>query len=240
MTHLVHFHVNPRRFGVWAAQRGLSGRGEFDPHHAMHVLLSALFGKGALQPYRLFQQRMGPWSVYAHSRMGAKALRETAGLVGTPEMLSVVSLASMRDKPLPEAVEAGRRTGFEIRVSPTTRADGRERDAWVARMQQAAPAGDGEVLERPALTREEAYGEWFARRLGGAAELETVRMTAFRQASMFRSGKRFKAPEVVLQGTLRVKDPEAFRAKYEAGIGRGKAYGFGLLLLRPADPERPF
>jgi CRISPR system Cascade subunit CasE len=239
MTHLVHFHINQRAFGVWAARRGLSGRGEFDPHHAMHVLLSALCGKGALQPYRLFQQRFGPWSVYGHSAMSAEELIRTAELVGTPEMLSVISLAEMRGKPLPTQIEPGRRIGFEIRLSPTTRADGREQDVWVSRMKQAAPA-DGELLERPALTREEAYGEWFARRLGGAAELEVVRMTAFRQASMVRSGNRFTAPEIVLQGTLRVTDPEAFRALHEGGIGRGKAYGFGLLLLRPADPERPF
>lgn len=239
MTHLVHFHLNQRAFGVWAARRGLSGRGEFDPHHALHVLLSALFGKGAFQPYRLFQQRFGPWSVYGHSALSAEALRETAELVGTPEMLSVISLGEMRGKPLPEAVGAGRRIGFEIRLSPTTRADGREQDAWVTRMKQAAPA-DGELLERPVLSREEAYGAWFARRLAGAADLEVVRMTAFCQASMLRSGQRFTAPEVVLQGTLRVTDPAAFRALHEGGIGRGKAYGFGLLLLRPADPERPF
>jgi CRISPR system Cascade subunit CasE len=239
MSHLVHFHVNQRAFGVWAAKRGLSGRGEFDAHHAMHVLLSALFGKGMLQPYRLFQQRMGPWSVYGHSAMSAEELAKNAELVGTPEMLSVIELGDMRGKRLPAEVEAGRRIGFEIRLSPTTRADGREQDAWVSRMKQAAPA-DGELLERPALTREEAYGAWFARRLAGAAELEVVRMTAFRQASMLRSGKRFTAPETVLQGTLRVTDPDAFRTLYENGIGRGKAYGFGLLLLRPADPEQPF
>lgn len=239
MSHLVHFHVNQRAFGVWAAKRGLSGRGEFDPHHAMHVLLCALFGKGALQPYRLFQQRMGPWSVYGHSAMSAEELAKNAELVGTPEMLSVIDLGDMRGKPLPAEIEAGRRIGFEIRLSPTTRADGREQDAWVSRMKQASPA-DGELLERPALSREEVYQDWFARRLAGAAELEVVRMTAFRQASMLRSGKRFTAPETVLQGTLRVTDPDAFRTLYENGIGRGKAYGFGLLLLRPADPEQPF
>lgn len=239
MTHLVHFHLNQRAFGVWAARRGLSGRGDFDPHHAMHVLLSAQFGKGMLQPYRLFQQRFGPWSVYGHSAMSAEELIRTAELVGTPEMLAVISLAEMRSKPLPAQIEWGRRIGFEIRLSPTVRADGREQDAWV--FEQKRPArGDGELLERPAPPREEVYGAWFARRLTGAAELEGVRMTAFRQASMLRSGNRFTAPEVVLQGTLRVTDPAAFRALHEGGIGRGKAYGFGLLLLRPADPERPF
>jgi CRISPR system Cascade subunit CasE len=238
MSHLVHFHVDQRAFGVWAAKRGLSGRGEFDPHHAMHVLLSALFGKGVFQPYRLFQQRMGPWSVYGHSALSAQALRDTAELVGTPEMLSVISVRDLQGKRLPERVEAGRRIGFEIRLSPTIRAEGREQDVWVYQAKRPIP-GDGELMERP-VTREEVYQDWFAKRLTGAAELETVRMTAFRQSSMLRSGKRFTAPETVLQGTLRVTDPEAFRTLYEGGIGRGKAYGFGLLLLRPADPERPF
>lgn len=54
-------------------------------------------------------------------------------------------------------------------------------------------------------------------------------MTAFRQASMLRSGQRFTAPEVVLQGTLRVTDPAAFRALHE-----GDRPGEGLRVRPPA------
>jgi CRISPR system Cascade subunit CasE len=39
---------------------------------------------------------------------------------------------------------------------------------------------------------------------------------------------------VVFEGRLRVTDAEAFRRALAAGIGSGKAFGFGLLSVAPA------
>jgi len=36
----------------------------------------------------------------------------------------------------------------------------------------------------------------------------------------------------LIGGTLSVRDPEAFAAALAAGVGRHKAFGFGMLLLR--------
>lgn len=237
MTHLVHIQMNSRKFGTWAAQRGLSDRRGFDPHNAMHVLLSALFGKGALQPYRLFQPDTGPWSVYGHSAMSAEELSETARLVGTPDMLEVIDLESLRGKPLPEQVPEGRRIGFDIRLFPVMRrGEDQVRDAYAAlRERQLRDGGD---MGGGVLSREKVYREWFAERMGGAAELETFRMTAFSMSRMVRSGKAFTGPDLVAQGTLRVTGPERFRPLLHEGVGRARAYGFGLMLLRPADPEQ--
>ena len=42
-------------------------------------------------------------------------------------------------------------------------------------------------------------------------------------------------PDATLNGTLRINDPNEFRTKLRTGIGRHKAYGYGMLLLRPPD-----
>ena len=40
----------------------------------------------------------------------------------------------------------------------------------------------------------------------------------------------------MLYGELEVTDPEAFNRLLATGIGRDKAYGYGMLLLRPPRP----
>ena len=50
--HLIHVPLDMRKFNRWAGNRGLIRNGSFDAGYAFHVLLSAMFGKGVLQPFR--------------------------------------------------------------------------------------------------------------------------------------------------------------------------------------------
>ncbi|MEE8524028.1 MAG: type I-E CRISPR-associated protein Cas6/Cse3/CasE [Thermoanaerobaculia bacterium] len=40
-------------------------------------------------------------------------------------------------------------------------------------------------------------------------------------------------PDALLTGTLEVTDPDAFATLLARGVGRHRAFGFGMLLLRP-------
>ena len=83
---------------------------------------------------------------------------------------------------------------------------------------------------------ERAYAAWLARRLGDAADIELCRLTRFSPEDGRRGRQRMpRGPSAVLQGTLRIRSGEAFRRLVQAGIGRHKAYGYGMLLLRPAE-----
>lgn len=104
--------------------------------------------------------------------------------------------------------------------------------------------------------RERCYGEWLQREMLGvtatgdarpqrmpAADLEgSVRLAEFRQDPFHRSptkrsrdgGMGPKRPNAVLEGTLRVTDSDAFTSLLARGIGRHRAYGFGMLLVRRA------
>jgi CRISPR system Cascade subunit CasE len=42
-----------------------------------------------------------------------------------------------------------------------------------------------------------------------------------------------EGPDAVLEGVLEVVDGEAFAALLRRGVGRHRAFGFGMLLLRP-------
>ena len=43
-----------------------------------------------------------------------------------------------------------------------------------------------------------------------------------------------RRPDVTFRGTLQVTDPDRFHALLARGVGRHRAFGFGMLLLRPA------
>ena len=83
--------------------------------------------------------------------------------------------------------------------------------------------------------RERAYIGWFGERCGEAVRVERCRLAAFRRTRTNRGdGLGPNGPDVTLQGDLAVADPEAFTRLLRRGVGHHKAYGYGMLLLRPA------
>jgi CRISPR system Cascade subunit CasE len=133
----------------------------------------------------------------------------------------------------------------------------RERDAFLVAV-DAEPLPRG---ERPEIIREEVYRHWLASRLNVAANLEpgSCRLVQLNRALLLRprqadreadrtqrrdlvrigllksavKGEQGGSPDATLQGTLTVADPKAFAALLARGIGRHRAFGFGMLLLHP-------
>lgn len=162
----------------------------------------------------------------------------------------------IRSKELPLPFTTGRRLAFETRVCPivrTRRSDGtqqRELDVFVHHAFGMADEARPE--------REPVYRAWLTDRLAAAGcRLLTARMTSFRLGPLVRRrhaspsertrtedgpARRLLAvdrgaarrPEVVFDGVLEVTDPETFASGLARGIGRHRAFGFGMLLLRPA------
>ena len=239
MTQLIHFPVDAAAFGRWSGRRALTIGGAFDPGHACHVLLSALFGKAAFQPFRLFAPQRGDWSIYGVSQQSLEELQATANMVAPPEMLGILDMVGARSKTLPESFAQGLRIGFDITMSPTRRKGSSERDAFTCEALHRFPESpDG--MRNAGIGREDVYRKWFAEKILGAADLEIFRMVSYQRRVMIRSGSKVHGPEAIFQGTLRVLDPVAFGAIVHAGLGRGRAYGYGLMLLRPADAKVSF
>ncbi|GAJ28392.1 type I-E CRISPR-associated protein Cas6/Cse3/CasE [Acidomonas methanolica] len=109
------------------------------------------------------------------------------------------------------------------------------------------------IAELP--SREEVYREWLDARIGGAARLQAVRLASLSDARLWRKGEPGEGVaarmhghararrgsrsvigrrEAVFEGTLRVADRMAFAALLARGVGRHRAFGFGMLLLRSA------
>ena len=238
--HLIHLPVPPRAFAEWARGRGFGPRGTQDDGMVLHILLSALFGKGRLQPFRLFTPDRGEGSLYAYADQATSELVETARMVGTPEMLAAVALDRMRAKPMPEP-HTGQRLGFDLRFRPVRRlTEGgrvRERDAFVAEACRDHPQ-DPQGMTTAGRDREAVYRDWLAERLIGA-ELETAKLVRFQRLRVLRNGRALEGPDATMHGTLTVTDPATFSTALASGIGRHRAYGFGMLLLRPVGAPVP-
>lgn len=240
---LMHLQPDPRRLAIWAARHRLLNRSG-DLGYAFHGLLQAAFGDGAPGVYRYLDTDQG---LLGYTGMQREELMQAAALA-PPDVAAALGLGTtlsrcgLSVRPFPTTWNAGRVLGFECRVWPVIReaATRHERDAFLVAVEKS----DGAELDR-----EQVYSSWLqahvARRTG--AEIMHVQMTAFRLLDVMRktqkgsgsAGAERRArivcgPDVLLTGHLRVTEPEGFAALLRRGIGRHRAFGFGMLLLKPA------
>ncbi len=251
-TYFHHALLSMPKFNRWAGERGLIRRGSFDEGYALHILLSTMFGKAVLQPFRLFaSERRRMAALYAYADIDAQALSHIAEAVAPPDCVAVVDPKKFRSKPMPDEFEPAQRLGFDIRLRPVRRlgqdvtdpqagrvlSKGREVDAFRLEVIRSFPQGwadPGKAAAQNGVTRQTVYTTWLAERLEGAASVEDCNVAAFRRSHAIRGTERApEGPDVTLHGTLSVSNPEVFAQVLRNGVGRHKAYGFGMLLLRP-------
>lgn len=243
--HMVSLPLALEPFRRWMATRGLAA----DEGRALHHLLSESFGKGVLQPFRLMvgkDKRQA--TLYAYAQADEAALRQTAAETGTPDALALLALSDLRTKPMPEAWKEGRRFAFDVRVRPVRRLlkpleeagggsakpfrKGAEVDAFLVAALRNATDGEAGAPDEP-MTRESVYRAWLAERLAGAARLEAASLARMERTRIART-KITEGPDAVFHGELTVTDGDAFARLLARGVGRHTAYGYGMLLLRPA------
>lgn len=226
---------------AFAKRRGLK-TWELDQGYAAHCALKELFGDDAPQPFALEKPTGAIQPVLGYGPADAARLREGAQLKADPWLWeNLVDWENLAAKPMPSSWRDGQRVDFTVRATPVLRAgkthtkvrEGAEVDAFLMRCWER----EGEPVNR-----EEVYAEWFnglLARLGGA-RAETLKVESFQLDRLSRRHhaedrrKTVKGrPDVTFTGTLAVTDPGAFRALLARGVGRHRAFGFGMLLLRP-------
>ena len=240
---MIRAAVSVRDFQRWMGQRRLQ-----DSDHAMHCLLTEGFGPDAApKPFRLILPRGGSEGIlYGYGQADAAALRERAALYADPLQNRIIPAELLKSKAMPAAWQAGQRLGFEVRIRPVVRrrdfnadrpAKAKEWDAFQWEAKQYPPD------EMP-YSREEVYRDWLKAELAGinkeklefgGAELESASLRSFQRTRAARKlrARPSEGPDVVMQGNLVITDPARFAALLARGVGRHRAYGYGMLLLRP-------
>lgn len=233
---LLRLQPDAKALAVWATRHGvLSPDGDYG--YALHGLLSAAFGEQAPKPFRYIGNKQG---LLAYTLENLEALQLHASLAA-PDVARALGLDALDARPFPSAWKEGQALGFEVRVRPVFRGhDGRERDAFLHAV-SAIPAAEGDGIAQRAVI----YSDWLAKQFAvdeaaqiNQAQMEQFRLTrVLRKASAGENGKRkplgVTGPDTVFKGQLQVGNPEAFARLLARGVGRHRAFGFGMLLLKP-------
>ena len=239
--YLLHTQPDPQRLAAWAARHQLLDR-QGDLGYALHALLHAAFGEHAPQPFRYLNAEQG---LLAYTSLGPAELAQCAALA-EPDVAAALGLGptlhhtGLNARPFPTQWAHGHALGFEVRVRPIIRQakTGRERDAFLAAVEKA----DGGELDRGTV-----YVQWLREYLArqGGAELVSANVSRYQLLGVTRKTQKsntenqrsshlVSGPDTILEGQLRVTDSQAFAHLLTRGVGRHRAFGFGLLLLRSA------
>ncbi|MFH0933631.1 MAG: type I-E CRISPR-associated protein Cas6/Cse3/CasE [Pseudomonadota bacterium] len=221
----------------FAHRQGHGRLADDDFGYAAHAWLVATLGKLAPKPFRLLENRQG-LRMLGYTDQPIDALRDHAQTFAEPGALNVCEWSAAAGKSMPTAWQSGRRFGFEVRACPVSRAE-RERDVYLVALSRAQDAG-AEQLSRP-----QVYSEWLARQLSkeGAAQtnpaainvigFRRVRSQRLSRASEGAKRRAVERPDALFAGELTVENPDAFSGLLARGVGRHRAFGYGMLLLRP-------
>lgn len=237
---MIRAEININHFHRWMGNKRLA-----DPDHAMHCLLTECFGETAPKPFRLItpdyrknnRDKEPVGLLYGYGTADAGDMKETAEIHADPLQCKAIPLSKLESKPVALNWKTGKRLGFEVRIHPTRRVkrpvgnNGKSHMAeYDAFMMQALDS------RRETRKREDVYQDWLSERLqrNGGALMEFARLKSFRRVRSLRKrqARYIEGPDALMQGTLAVGDPAAFTELLKQGIGRHRAYGYGMLLLK--------
>ena len=237
--HMIDLRLSPEKL-VAHAQAGNHNRlYDEDLGYAAHAWLMAAFGEQAPSCFRLTEPRHGELRLLGYGPADAGAMQAQAETYATPQAYAVCDWSTIASKSLTHvALSAGKPLGFEIRICPVRRSDRGERDAYLSAVEATSEEGSPD--------RAQVYAQWLQDRLSGVAELDSsaTEMTRFRLISAWRrrhdgrgragKGQRLIRPDAIMRGRFAITDETNFRSLLARGLGRHRAFGFGMLLLRPA------
>lgn len=208
-----------------------------DLGYGIHAWLAAAFGDMAPRPWRLFHGRGRPPRVLGYARHDATELRKRIQEFADPSVSAVCPRDGIASRLMPNWRE-GWRLAFEVQACPVGRKSGSglEKDIFLIRADH----------EYGPLDRETVYCQWIRGQLerDEALTVGTVRVAGFRMVRVTRQsqgapgerkGKSLIRPQVLFRGDLTIRNPDAFNTVLARGVGRHRAFGYGMILLRPAS-----
>ncbi len=144
---------------------------------------------------------------------------------------------------MPTEWAEGQALGFEVRVRPVCRTrkyssqqSGKTIREYDAFTMEAVSATEDQPNTLP---RHEVYTAWLAQQMEQIANLtlhqDQTALICYQSTRSFRkrNTRPVSGPDAVLRGTLSIGNPEEIPRILDRGIGRHRAYGYGMLLLKP-------
>lgn len=219
-------------------QQKLPLRHPVDLGYLVHAYLGQTFGEHAPKLFAITRER-NPMEVLAYTKADAQTLKSIALQKAPANRKKALDWDSFSTKPMPTHFPEGAHFFFRVRLCPVVRkARGNQRLHRGA--EQDLFLGAVEKNEQKKLHRQEVYRTWLADKLSStkAVRCLEVKIIQMRRSHFVRKNHEGKLvplrqrPDVTFEGKLLVVDSEKLLHLLQRGIGRHKAFGFGMLLLR--------
>lgn len=213
-----------------------------DDNYITHCALRELFGDHAPGPFSIEDNNGKYIRVLAYSSLPTDDLQVAAQTFASPMVYQIPDWTRVISKPMPKTFPPGMHLGFELRVCPVIRKSsagkyhkaGTEVDAFLSRVWEV---DDSKV----AVNREDVYRDWLTDQFvrSNAATIQSIQLKQFSLESMFRRDHNqhrqatpIKRPAATMVGNLKVVNSTEFVDLLRRGIGRHRAFGFGMLKIR--------
>lgn len=210
---------------------------DVDLGYLVHSAADATFGPGTLRPFSVTEHTRCA-RVLAYTQQDEGMLRSNAQAFADPSDHAAWDWEGLAVKRMPDHFEQGRQLGFCLRACPVVRSmgwdgrpAGREIDVFLS---TCARVGRDVTVDRQAV-----YVRWLSAQLersgvslvrGAVDKFQLVRLLRRTQGTS-RASHKLKRPSVTFQGVLEIQDEDGFSALLRRGVGRHRAFGFGMLLL---------
>lgn len=222
-------------------ERRFFSRTPVDTGYLVHSALKELFGKHAPSPFAIMENNDKGLEVLSYADCSHERLRDYIRESSPDYLKKSIHQGLILSKKMPEVFPRGQSFNYRVRLCPVIRKArgsgpkaGSEMDVFLTEVEKNRK-GAG-------LNREEIYKEWFEKtiRRKECAECQTVRIAGMKLDKFIRRDRERKAktvlrPNVVFEGIWTVTKPDSFRDLIRRGIGRHKAFGFGMVLLKLVD-----
>jgi CRISPR system Cascade subunit CasE len=221
----VEFHER-----LWHKFWRRTGRTIYDVGYLAHGYLVAAFGEHAPRPFLVGATKGGCVPLEGYAPVSGEQLQSHVDLFADAEAASIIVPGTLRTKRLPSPDQWPEYVGFSVRVNPVVR-NGHDRDWFLVAREK-----------NPGVTRDEAYTEWFNVQLEKSksgvelvrATLDTWEILRACRPNGNREDILTHTPVAQMSGILKLPPDRANLGILTDGFGRGKAFGFGMLQLRPA------
>lgn len=144
-------------------------------------------------------------------------------------------LSQVECRPFAPELSAGQRLCFSLRANPTVCKAGKRHDLLMDAKQQIKDRPEGGDIWGH---QQQAAQNWLARQgeLNGFS-LREVRVDAYRQQQVIRGKSRqpIHFSSVDYSGGLEITEPRLFLQRLTQGYGKSRAFGCGLMLIKPGE-----
>jgi CRISPR system Cascade subunit CasE len=241
---MVRLVVDQRKLYGFAKSRNIPLSAS-DAGYTLHCLFTEIFGPEHSPKPFASQKAIGPLlPVLAYTHFTKEELEKQAQTFSKPEKYALIDWDGLAVKPMPSNWKPQSTFAFEVRVCPVERKSnagqfnrqkGAEMDVYLCHVWK-----NGKDLDRGTV-----YERWASEQIEKAqpgqhpaAKVLEIKTRGFRRVKFVRRDRERSAivkerPEAFLTGVLEIIDPPAFIDLIKRGLGRHRAFGFGMLLLKP-------